>query len=231
MPYNRPDYDTLLRGAGLQKVKELLMLLISAKIPMPERFERVVARRLSRTGTVIRPIDLKNFDREVEIIRDLYNRSWERNWGFVPATDAEFDHAAKDMKMVVEPNVSGIAERDGKPVAFSVFLRDINPILKRMNGRVFPFGWVKLLWGLKRIKRLRCVLLGVVPEARGGALNEAMFLYAKQGVMKHGIECAEAGWVLDDNKAMRSPIEAAGGYVNKRYAMYESPLRGDSGSS
>ncbi len=221
MPYNRPDYDALLRGAGLTRVKELLAFWISSANPVPERFERVVTRRLGRTGTLIRPIDTAQFDREIRLLRDLYNRTWERNWSFVPATDAEFDHAAKDMKMLVEPDVSGVAERDGAPVAFSVFLRDINPILKRMDGRVFPFGWLKLLLGIKRVKRLRCILLGVVPEARGGALNEALFIRAMKQAARMGIEGAEAGWVLADNRAMRAPIEAAGGKVTKRYAMYE----------
>ncbi|MDJ0975163.1 MAG: N-acetyltransferase [Planctomycetota bacterium] len=223
MPYNRPDYDALLQGAGLVPVKDLLAYELKTEIPIPERFERVVNRRLQRTGTVIRDMRRDDWANEVRIVKDLYNRCWEKNWGFVPATDAEFEHAAKDLKLIVDPELSGIAERDGQPLGFSVFIKDLNEVLAGMNGRLFPFGWLKLLRGLKRIGWRRCILLGVVPEARGGAINEAFFLRAIEAAKRMGIPGAEAGWVLDDNTAMRKPIEAVGGTITKRYRMYETP--------
>lgn len=223
MPYNRPDYDALLTGAGLLPVKDLLAYRIPTEIEVPERFQRVVTRRLERTGTTLRPLDLSSFEKEVRILKDLYNRCWERNWGFVPATDAEFDHAAKDLKMLVDPELSCVAERDGQPLGFSVFLKDLNEALVGLNGRLLPFGWVRLLRGLKRVRWRRCVLLGVVPEARGGAINEAFFIHAIETAKRTGIPGAEAGWVLEDNAAMRRPIEAVGSTISKRYRMYETP--------
>ncbi|MDJ0520750.1 MAG: N-acetyltransferase [Planctomycetota bacterium] len=224
MPHNRPDYDELLQGAGLTPVKDLVSYWISTRNTIPERFVRVVDRRLARSNIVIRDIDLKHFDREVQILKDIYNRSWEKNWGFVPATEAEFEHAASDLKMLVEHRVSGVAERDGEPVAFSAFVRDLNRILKRGsgNGRLWPTLWARLALGLKRIKYARCVLLGIVPEARGNAINEAFFVRAMRRGLEHGYYGAECGWVLADNEAMQKPIEVAGGKATKRYRMYET---------
>ena len=224
MPYNRPDYAGLLEGAGLVAVRELLAYWIRTGNPIPERFQRVVERRMARSNITLRDIDVKHFDREVQILKDLYNRSWEKNWGFVPATEAEFEHAAKDLKMLVEPRVSAVAERDGEPVAFSAFVRDVNRILKRGsgNGRLLPTLWARLAFGLKKIRHARCVLLGIVPEARGNAINEAFFVRAMQAALDLGYHGSECGWILADNDAMKKPIETAGGAVTKRYRMYET---------
>ncbi len=222
MPHNRPDYDALLCGAGLSGVKDLLAYQLKTEIEIPERFERVVTRRLERTGTTIRDVRTDDPDNEGRILKDLYNRSWEKNWGFVPATDAEFEHAVKDLTPLVDPELSGIAERDGQPLGFSLFIKDLNEVLRGMNGRLFPLGWLKLLRGLKRVRWRRCILLGVVREARGGAINEALFLRAIKQAKRLGIPGAEAGWVLEDNSAIRRPIEAVGGTIDKRYRLYES---------
>ena len=225
MPYNRPDYATLLEGAGLRKAKDLVALRIPTSPTGPERFRRVVSRQLERRNIRLRPFDLgANFAQEVETFRDLYNRCWERNWGFVPATDKEFDHAAQDLKRLIVPSMSAIAERDGEPVGFSVFLLDINVLLAKgpRNGRLLPFFWLKLLRGIKKIRSARSILLGVVPEARGLAINEAFFLHAMIGGHGSGIPSVEAGWVLEDNTGILNPIYAGGGEIRKRYRIFET---------
>jgi GNAT superfamily N-acetyltransferase len=222
MPWNPPYHDTLLRGAGLVPVRDLLAYEIPSDVPVPERFRRVVEGRLERVGIRLRPYDLRQFREEVERIRALYNRCWERNWGFVPATDLEFEHAANDLKTLLEPACSAVAERDGVPVGFSVVVKDLNQALRGLDGRLFPFGFVRLLARLPRVDHLRVVTLGVVPEARGRGINEAFFLHALRGARENGYRGGEAGWVLEDNHAMRSPIEAAGGKITKRYRLYET---------
>lgn len=221
MPYNRPDYDRLLVDAGAVPVKELLAYWIASENEVPPRFRRVVDRRMARSGITLRPIDLKRFDAEALLIKDLYNRCWERNWGFVPATDAEFEHAAADLKRLVAHELCAIAERRGEPVGFSVFLRDLNRLLAGGTGRLLPTLWAKVLFGLGKVRHTRCALLGIVPEARGNAINEAFFIHAMDQARAHDIAGAEAGWILEDNLAMRAPIEAAGGVVTKRYRLYE----------
>lgn len=222
MPYNRPDYDALITQAGLVGVKDLVTYWVSTDVDLPDRFRRVVERRLESSGIRLRDLDLTDFDREVALLLDLYNRSWEKNWGFVPATEAEFRHAAKDLKHVVVPEVSAVAEKDGRPLAFSAFIRDVNVLLRGSRGRLLPFLWLKLLFGLKRIRRARCILLGVVPEARGGVITAACFLRAHSVGRTMGYEGAEAGWILEDNRPMRDTLEAAGAQVTKRYRMYET---------
>lgn len=223
MPYNRPDYDALLLEAGLVGVKDLLAFYIDGTNPVPERFRRVVNRRLERKGITIRGLHMDRFKAELETIHDLYGRCWEKNWGFVPATDAEFEHAASDLKMLVHTGLSAIAERDGEAVGFSVFIRDINEVIPPgSNGRLFPTLWWRLLRKVKQVKATRCILLGVVPEARGNAINEAFFMHALESAKATTPPTsAEPGWVLADNERMVSPILASGGEEVKRYRMYE----------
>ena len=225
MPWNRPDYDELIRGVGLVKAKDLLALHVSAYEPIPERWARVIQRRMERGSTVLRRIDLKRFDEERKVLKDLYNRCWERNWGFVPATDAEFEHAADDLKMLLDANMSSIAMRGDEPVGFSIFLKDLNVILAQgpRNGRLFPTLWWHVLRGLKRPLTTRCILLGVVPEARGGAITEAMIAHVLATSRQHQMPYSECGWVLEDNEKMLGPILQLGGEVRKRYRLYESP--------
>lgn len=226
MPYNRPDYESLLREAGLVGVKDLLALRLLTTGPVPERMQRVVDRVMERRGISLRKIDLRDFDRELPILLDLYNRSWEKNWGFVPATEAEFRHAATDLKMLLQTDMSAIAERHGVPVGIAIFLHDVNVLLRGSNGRLFPFLWLKLLRGVKKVSQTRSVLLGIVPEARRMAVNEAFFAHATQAAYGAGGGDCEAGWVLEDNHGILSPIHASGGRVSKRYRMYETPPAG-----
>ena len=224
MAYNRPDYGALIEGAGLRPVKDLLALYAPTSLAGSPRFARIVDRRLQRSNIVLRPINLKRFDEEVATLKALYNRCWERNWGFVPATDAEFDHAAKDMRQILEPHQSAIAEAEGVPVGFSVFLRDLNEVLAKgpRHGRLFPTLWWRLLRGLPRVTRSRCALLGVVPEARGRAITEGLILHGQRAGAAAGIVGCECGWVLEDNEAMLNPIRAVDGRIAKRYRLYQT---------
>lgn len=225
MPWNRPDAEALLLATGLRPVKDLVALWIPSGEEPPERFVRVVERQMERAGLRLRDLDFAHWDREVSLLLDLYNRAWEQNWGFVPATEHEFRHAAKDLKQVVDPQLSAVAEIRGIPVGFSAILRDVNAVLApRGNGRLLPTNLFRLLFGLKRARRFRVITLGVVPEARGRGVNEAFFLRALRVSRARGCEGAEASWVLADNAKMRQPIEAVGGRVTKTYRLYEMPL-------
>ncbi len=225
MPWNRPDYDALLRGAGLVKAKDLLNLHVNAYQSIPERWQRVLSRKMERGSFTLRRIDLARFDEERRTLKDLYNRCWERNWGFVPATDEEFEHAADDLKTLLDARISSIALQGDRPVGFSVFLKDLNAILAEgpRHGRLFPTLWWKLLRGLKRSLPTRCILLGVVPEARGAALTEAMIAFVLDQAIAAEMPWSECGWVLEDNERMLSSILQLGGEVRKRYRIYEAP--------
>ncbi len=223
MPWNRPDYDALLRGAGLSGAKDLLAYWIPSSSPIPERYARVTERALARGGFTLRDIDLRRWRTEVDTVKALYNRSWERNWGFVPMTDAEFEHAAKDLKQIVDPRMFMMVERAGTPVGFAGILPDVNEALVGLDGRLFPFGLFKLLRRMKRIRNVRIVLLGVVPEARGRGIDAAIFVRALTKARECGYAGGEASWILEDNDRMRADIEGVGAKVWKRYRLYEGP--------
>jgi GNAT superfamily N-acetyltransferase len=223
MPYNRPDYDGLLQGAGLVGVKDLLAYWLPATTPLPERFERACDRVLSRSGVRLREVDPRRFAEEARIVKDLYNRCWEKNWGFVPATDEEFDAAAKDLKLVVDPRMFLIAEREGRPVGFIGTFLDLNEALVGLDGRLFPFGWARLLRRRRRIRRLRTVIMGVLPEARGRGIDAAFFLVSIRRCHAAGYAGSEASWILEDNVRMRADLEGVGARLTKRYRLYETP--------
>jgi GNAT superfamily N-acetyltransferase len=226
MPWNRPDAEALVLGAGFRAVKDLIALWIDTSQGfVPERFGRLVDRLRERAGIRIRPIDFAHFEREVDLLLDLYNRSWEKNWGFVPATEREFRHAAKDLKTVAAPEISFVAEIEGRPIGFSAVLRDVNAVLSRRGrGRLLPTNLFRLLWGLKRVDRFRVITLGVVPEARGKGVNEVLLVTMMRAAVAMRARGVEASWILADNLRMRKPLEEFGGRLTKVYRIYEKPL-------
>jgi GNAT superfamily N-acetyltransferase len=226
MPWNRDDYDALLRGAGLVPVKDLLAYNVPARTP-PERFLKIAKRALERGGIVLRPLRKREWDAEIRTVHDLYDRSWERNWGYVPMTREEFDHAAKDMKQIVDPATFLIAEREGKAVGFIGALPDVNQALVGLDGRLFPFGLFRLLFRLRRVTHARIMLLGLLPEARGKGVDAAFFVATiEAGIAAGYTEGGEASWILEDNHRMRADLEAVGATMTKRYRLYETPAPG-----
>jgi GNAT superfamily N-acetyltransferase len=221
MPWNRKDYDALLQGAGLVPVKDLLAYNVPARTP-PERFLKIAKRSLERGGIALRKLRKKDWDAEIRTVHDLYDRSWERNWGYVPMTREEFDHAAKDLKMIVDPNTFLIAEREGKAVGFIGALPDLNQALHGLDGRLFPFGLFRLLWRRRKITHARIMLLGILPEARGKGVDAAFFVATiEAGIAAGYSEGGEASWILEDNARMRGDLEAVGAKITKRYRLYE----------
>ena len=222
MPWNRPDYDALLLGAGLVGAKDLLAYWIPSSTPAPERYVRIANRALERSGITLRDLDMGRWKEEVETIKRLYNLCWEKNWGFVPMTDAEFDHAAKDLKFAVDPRMFFVAERGGVPVGFSGTLPDLNEVLVGLDGRLFPFGLLKILARKKKVRRVRIVILGVDPAMRGKGIDAAFFVKSLEKARALGYEGGEASWILEDNHRMRADLENVGGTVSKRYRLYQT---------
>jgi GNAT superfamily N-acetyltransferase len=221
MPYNREDYGALLEGAGLRPVKDLLAYRISCSNEPPERLVRISRRALERGGYTLRDIDMKRRAEEFRTIQRIYNAAWAENYGFVPITDAEFQHAAKDLAMLVDPRIFFFVEKDGVPVAFIGPIPDLNEALVGLGGRLFPFGLIRLLYRKRRLNNVRVMLLGVLPEARGRGVDAAIFVQAMERTHHLRYVDAEAGWILEDNLRMRHDIELAGGVITKRYRLYE----------
>jgi GNAT superfamily N-acetyltransferase len=225
MPYNREDYDALLRGAGLTPCKDLLAYWIPSDRAVPERIIRIGDRVLERGGYRLRSIDLKRWDAEIDTLLSLYNRCWELNWGFVPMTEAEFRHAAKDLKLAVDPRIFLLVERtDGTPVGFVGAIPDLNEAMVGLDGRLFPFGLIKLLWRKRRIRRARVMLLGILPEVRGRGVNAALMSQVFSRAVAAGYAGGEGSWILENNVRMRHDLEALGGSIVATYRLYESAV-------
>lgn len=222
-PHNPRYYQGLIERARFQGSKDLL-LYQSVSTELPERLGRAAARVAKRMQITLRCLDKKRFYEEVDRIKPLYNQAWEKNWGFVPMTDAEIDHLAKQLKPVVDPNLVVFAEREGQPIGFAAAIPDMNVALKaNPSGRLFP-GILKVLWRARGISRLRILLLGVIKEFRGTGAAELMYHHIWTTGVGSGYYWGEAGWVLEDNLAMNKGLEFMGFKQYKRLRMYDRPL-------
>ena len=229
MPHNPRYYVTLLERAGFAKAKDLWVYEGGSEdhyVPVPERLARGTELIRQRMGITIRPLDMKDFEGEVERIKELYNAAWEKNWGFVPMTEHEIDHLAEQFKPVVIPELVPMAVKDGKLIGFGITLPDLNVVFRRnRSGRMFPMI-LKLLWVLKtrKIRRARILLLGVLPEYRGKGVDAMLYhwIWTKSG--ERGIYWGEAGWILEDNPAMNAGLEKMTFKVYKTYRLYDRPI-------
>ncbi|MEX2479124.1 MAG: hypothetical protein WD357_11855 [Gracilimonas sp.] len=226
MPYNFPYYDELIQNAGLSKEMDMYAYMVDTETVNVERMERamnIVKHRLS--DLEIRPVNLKNMKSEIKIIKEIYNQAWKNNWGFIPLSDEEFEALGKDLKMIIDPDFAHIAEIKGEPVAFSVGLPNINEILKDMNGKLFPFGFIKLLWKKRKLNSLRTALMGVLPEYRGKGIDALLH----QRSIRNGLEgenktISELSWILETNTEMIRVAERIGAKHDKSYRMYSKEL-------
>lgn len=224
MPYNFPYYQPLHERYGFTKAKDLFAFDGGGAESAPERFLRIGQRALKRSGITLRTLDKKRFDTEVELIKKLYNSAWERNWGFVPLTDAEIDHLAKQLKPIVVPDLVIFAEQAGEVVGFAVSLPDFNlALLHNRSGRMFP-GILTVLWHARKIHRSRVLLLGVIPELRGRGIDAMLYHRVWENSVKHGMPRGEAGWILEDNELMIKAATSLGFRHTKTFRIYDQPL-------
>jgi hypothetical protein len=179
---------------------------------------------MAEVGVTLRPIDLKNLDAEVPLVRHVYNNAWEKNWGFVPWTDREIDHLAQKLKAVADPDLVIIAEREGNPVAFAFALPNLNEVIKRMNGRLTPWGILKFLYFRKKIKGVRAMVFGILREYRHTGVNYMLYAEIEKNFMRKGYEWCETSWQLEDNEPVNRFVESLGGKVYKKYRVFEKRI-------
>lgn len=223
MSHTPPYYATLLTRAGYTKSKDLLAYWLEGREP-PPRLQRAYDRMLRRDDLRLRSLDMRNFESEVAAIQEIYNSAWERNWGFVPMTDAEITHLARQLRPVVNPRLCAMAEVDGEPVGFALGLPDYNRALRHVNGRLFPFGIVKLLWHRRRIDAARTLTLGLKPGYRHRGLDALLITHIYIEGNRDGIWRTECSWILEDNWDMRRGLERIGAVADKTYRLFEKPL-------
>ena len=226
MLYNPPYYNDLCKNSGHHVAQELLAWYIDQKSIDIERLRRIAGHVMKREGLTIRTLDMKRFDSEVERMRTIYNGAWEKNWGFVPMTDKEFDFLAKSLKPIANPHfVYFVEDSQGRTVGFSLSLPDINQALKHVNGNPFtPWGLVKYLWYKRNIRMVRTIVMGVLPEYRNKGVDSIMNAHIADYGGKHGVFASEMSWVLKSNEAMSKLAKVIGGKPYKEYVIYEKAI-------
>jgi hypothetical protein len=231
MGHNKPEYEAWVEAAGYVKAKDLLTYDLEVTTPFPPLIERIVQAGEKNPRITIRQTVKKQFEAEARLLLGILNDAWSENWGFIPLTEAEIAYAGKKLKPIVLEDMILVAEYDGEPVAFMMGLPDINQFLRDLDGSLFPFGWAKLLWRLRRMRPAggRVPLMGVVKRLHATRLaSQLAFMMIDRirhaGTRHYGVTRAEVGWILEDNGPMISIAQAIQSDVNRIYRIYEKPL-------
>jgi hypothetical protein len=227
MTYTPPYYLDYMERCGMTKVKDLYAYIsvIKEQIVKSERLEKLAAAVKAKIpGLTIRPANMRSFDKELALVKDIYNSAWSHNWGFVPMTDEELDSMAKRLKPLIVPELFIMAEVNGNPAGFFTALPDYNQVLSKINGRLGPVGIMKFLWYSRRISDIRVLTMGVKEEYRRKGIEGILYLESFKAAMKKGYERAEMSWVLEDNTLMQKGCELMGGKLYKKYRLYEKKI-------
>jgi GNAT superfamily N-acetyltransferase len=223
---NPPYYEALWVGGGWEQVMDLYGYQFRRdSTDLSERQRRTLERLRERSKVQVRELDMADFDAEVGRFFELYNTTWQHNWGFVPMPEAELRHLAKQLKTLVNPRWIFALERDGDPVAVCIAVPDANQLmLKLRSGRLFPNGWVPLLFGVKKLKHVRVIALGVRPDVQSAGLGPLLYAEVVNRLYSDGAEVAEASWTLATNSRINKQLEDMGGRRYKVWRVYKTDL-------
>lgn len=227
MTYNRPYYDRLITGFGFEKSQDLYAYdaHIEMIADLDPKLAFVVGELKRRFNVRVRRFNPKKFTEEVNLFLDIYNRSLVGTWGFVPLSPAEVAHQAKGLRYLLAPELTTIIEVDGKPIGAGLGLLDFNPLIKQINGRLLPFGFLRLMLGKKKIKRVRLMSTNVLPEYQKWGFGLLALERMLPDALAMGIETGEFSWVLESNHLSRASLERGGLTRNKTYRVYDRSLK------
>jgi GNAT superfamily N-acetyltransferase len=231
MPFSPRYAARRMEEAGYRKAKDLIAYDYDVAHATPITDAKILARAgVDENRIRLRHLDMKRYREDLGVVLDIFNDAWSDNWGHVPMTAAEIEHAARSMKPLIEPQLFWIAEIDGEPASMIVCLPNLNEALAGLDGKLLPFGWAKLLWRLKvrKVKTSRVVLFGLRKKHQRSTIGSAVILCIldalRLGGLKVGMPRAELSWILEDNLPMRKIIEKVGGRAYKRYRIYQKAL-------
>jgi len=231
MGHHLPGYAAWIEAAGYAKAKDLVTYELDITSWNDPLIDRLIAAGERNPRIRIRMVDKSRFNEEARLILNILNDAWSNNWGYIPLTEAEIAYAGKKLKPIIYNELVRVAEYDGKPVAFMLTIPDINELTADLNGELFPFNWIKLLWRLRkpRTRRLRVPLMGVAKELHGTRIaSQLAFMMIeftrRDAVTKFGATHGEFGWILEDNKGMLSIAQLPGAHINHRFRIYEKAL-------
>ena len=226
MTYNWPYYEKLIQEYGFEKTQDLYAFegrLANIKDLNP-KFYFVIEEVKRRFNLNLRKADKNKLGKEAALFVEIYNKALVSTWGFVPLSPAEAQHIAGSMKLLIDPDCTTIIEVDNKPVGIALGLLDFNPLIKQIDGRLFPFGFLKLLFGRKSIKRVRLMSNNILPEFQRWGLGLVALDHMMPDVVARGIHECEFSWVLESNHLSRGSLERAGATLIKTYRLYDRKL-------
>jgi GNAT superfamily N-acetyltransferase len=221
MTYNPPYYLELMAGVGLVKAKDLYAFVMSRDHETAGKVAAVVERAKKEFPVTLRTVDLKNVRAEADKIAFIYNNGWQKNWGFVPWTENEMKHMVGKLKSLADPELVIFAEIEGKPVGFAFALPNYNEVLRKMNGRLFPVGWLVFLLNRKKIKGMRAVVFGIVKEHHRSGLSYLLYSELERNAVRRGYAWGELSWQLEDNDAINRFAASIGAKIYKRYRILQ----------
>lgn len=228
MPYNPEYYADLVEDYGFKKAKDLLAFWITPEVvkdeKMMSKLDRIAEMIIKKENLTIRNLNLKDFDNEVQKVREVYNDAWEKNWGFVPMTVDEFKYVAKSLKLIADPDYIEFAEIDGHPVGFSLALPDVNQAIKGLNGKLMPFGFIKFLLNKKKINQLRVLIMGLKKDYQKKGIDAIFYRNIIKAGYRKGLKGAEISWILEDNYAMKQTTEKLGASVYKTFRIFDKNI-------
>ena len=221
-PHNSAYYPAIYESLGLRKAMDWYAYRVDADMPGIQKIRRVGERILARQPEIrVRPLDLANYAAEVDRLHAIYDDAWEQNWAHVRVTDAEFEFLAAGLKQIIDPDLCFVVEIGGRVVGMSITLPDLNQAVKKMNGRLFPFGWVHLLFRKRHIDRVRVFMLGIAQEFQHLPLGAVLYARTFNKAVEKGLAKGEASLILENNIRMRGALEKMGATVEKTYRNYE----------
>lgn len=223
MTHNPPFYSRLVEENGFGKVEDLYAFWgeMSMLTSLDSKLGVMIAGVKERFGVTVRPLDRSRFEEEVRMFLDIYNASLSGTWGFVPLQSGEVQHMAQSLKHLIVPELSLIAEVDGKPIGSVFCLLDYNPRIKMINGKLFPFGFARLLWNKRGIKRMRAISTNVIPEYQAWGVGLVLMGALLPQLYEWGMEEVEFSWVLESNHLSKRTLERGGALVTKKYRIYQ----------
>lgn len=229
MPHHRAYQGGLIEQAGLAKIKDLYAWRYTVG-DVPKRADKAMADVDGMPEVKLRHVDKSHVERDVRIIMDVFNDAWSDNWGFVPLTETELTKMASELKPILIPELTYIADIDGEPAAVALALPNINELIGDLHGKLFPLGLPKLLYRLKvkGPKSARLIILGIRKKYRGvkkyGALSICLYAKMHRSAEKVGVRWGELSWTLEDNAAVNVGIKFMGGEIYKKYRLYQRDL-------
>ena len=223
MTYNHPYYESLFTNYGFEKSQDLCAFWghVDMLETLDEKLEVIAQAAAERFNVTMRRLNPKNFKKDVHAFLDIYNQSLVNTWGFTPLSDAEMKHLSQGLRQLIAPELTTIAEVDGRPVAAAFGLLDYNPRVRQIDGKLFPFGFMRLLGNRKAIKNARILSTNVIPEYQRWGLGVTVLSRLRQDVLDWGLEEVEFSWVLETNHLSYKTLQRGGAKLYKTYRIFD----------